>query len=130
MAAESTEQGDLQRASTYTPVGLTPDAALGALLSIRVTLSATPGNVTAITLPDVAQGFRLYPASNDIRFAIGEDPAAEATSASTPIAAAAFAVGAVAKADTWETRLVAAGASRTLRLRSATASVVVEIGVF
>jgi len=112
------------------PTKLNPDAATGTLLSIVVTLSGTPGTVTIITLPDSAQGFRLCPATYEIRFAVGEAPAAEATSSTTTIAANLFAVGAVAKADQWETRLIAAGASRTLQLRSATASVVVQVGVF
>jgi hypothetical protein len=110
--------------------GLNADARQGALASIEITLSATPGTVTTVTIPDTARGIRLYPRSNAIRFAIGEDPAAVATSSSTTIAASALAVGGIAKADTWEVRLLEAGSSRTVRLRSTTASVVVDLEVF
>jgi hypothetical protein len=111
------------------PVAFAADAATGGLKSLTVTLSGTPGTVTTITLPDSAQGFRLYP-SHDTRFAVGEAPATAATSAAATIAAAAFAVGATAKANLWEERSIAAGASRTLRLKSATASAVVEVEVY
>jgi hypothetical protein len=109
---------------------LNADARTGALASIEITLSGTPGTVTTVTIPDTARGVRLYPRSNAIRFAIGEDPAAVATSSSTTIAASALAAGGIAKADTWEVRLLEAGSSRTVRLRSATASVVVDLEVF
>jgi hypothetical protein len=106
------------------------DAQTGALASIEITLSATPGTVTTVTIPDTARGIRLYPRSNAIRFAIGEDPAAVATSSSTTIAASALAVGGIAKADQWEVRLLETGTDRTVRLRSATASVVVDLEAF
>ena len=111
-------------------VELAPDARTGVLKSIEITLSGTPGTVTTVTIPDTAQGIRLYPRTHHIRFAIGEDPAAVATSSSTTIAASAFAIGGVAKADAWEVRLLATGTSRTVRLRSITASVVVDMEVF
>ena len=109
---------------------LNADAVTGALKSIEITLSGTPGTVTTVTIPDTAQGIRLYPRSNGIRFAIGEDPAAVGTSSNTTIAASAFTVGGVAKADQWETRILAAGTSRTVRIRSITASVVIDMEVF
>lgn len=118
------------------PIGLGADAAQGKLKSVTATLNATPGTLTTVTLPDTAQGFRLYPVGSDVRFAIGEDPAAEAAPAASAagvaqaIAASQFAAGALAKADQWETRLLDAGAGRSLRLRSAAASVVVAIGVW
>jgi hypothetical protein len=110
--------------------GLNADARTGALASIEITLSGTPGTVTTVTIPDTARGVRLYPRSNAIRFAIGEDPAAVATSSSTTIAATALAVGGIAKPDQWEVRLLEAGTGRTVRLRSTTASVVVDLEVF
>jgi hypothetical protein len=109
---------------------LNADARTGALLSIEITLSGTAGTVTTVTIPDTARGVRLYPRSDAIRFAIGEDPAAVATSSATTIAATALAVGGIAKADQWEVRLLEAGTGRTVRLRSATASVVVDLEVF
>jgi hypothetical protein len=115
---------------TLPSVNLSADAIQGQLGSIEITLSGTPGTVTTFTFPDTAQGFNLYPRSNPARFAIGEDPAAVATSSSTSIAAAALAVGGIAKADQWTTRLIAAGTSRTLRLRSLTASLVIDLEVF
>jgi len=115
---------------TMPSVDLSADALNGALKSIEITLSGTPGTITTVTIPDTAHGIRLYPRTNGIRFAIVEDPAAVAKSSSTTIAAAAFAIGGVAKADTWEVRLLAAGTSRTVRLRSITASVVVDMEVF
>jgi hypothetical protein len=109
---------------------LNADARTGALSSIAITLSATPGTVTSVTIPDTARGVRLNPRSDAIRFAIGEDPAAVATSSATTITATALAVGGIAKADQWEVRLLEAGTDRTVRLRSATASVVVDLEVF
>lgn len=98
--------------------------------SIEITLSGTPGTNTTVTLPDDAKGFRLYPRSNHIRFAVNATCAAVATSSSTTIAASALAIGGIAKNDIWETRLLPAGSSRTLSLESATGSVVVDLETF
>jgi hypothetical protein len=98
--------------------------------SLEATLSATPSTVTTITLPDTAQGFRLYPRINAIRFAINENPAAVGASTNTTIAASAFGVGGIAKKDQWEVRLLETGASRTLRLSSLVASTIVDVEVF
>jgi hypothetical protein len=115
---------------TLPDVDLSADALQGALSSIEITLSATVGTVTTVTLPDTARGFNLYARANPARFAINEDPAAVGTSSSTTIAASAFTVGGIAKADQWTTRLIAAGTNRTLRLRSLTASLVLDLEVF
>ena len=106
------------------------DAKTGVLKSLVATLSDTANTVTTVTLPDNVRGFRLFPRANAIRFAVGENTVAVGTSSSTTVAASVFTVGGIAKADMWETRLISAGASRTLRLSSATASVVVDIEVF
>jgi hypothetical protein len=129
---DTTDGGDAiyRLGTTADDVALAADARNGALASIEVTLSATPGTVTSVTIPDDARGVRLYPRSNAIRFAVGEDPAAVATSSSTTIPASTLAVGGIAKADQWEVRLLESGTSRTVRLRSATASVVVDMEVF
>jgi hypothetical protein len=111
-------------------VRLVPDTRSSYLSSIEITLSATPGTVTTVSLPDETIGFRLYPRSNACRFAVGKVPAAVATSGATSIPASALATGGIAKADAWETRLLETGQSRTLRLRSTTASLVVDLEVF
>ncbi len=98
--------------------------------SIEVTMS-TAGTVTTITLPDTARGFKLYPRTSHIRFAVGNTAiAAVATSSATTIASTAFAVGGIAKPDAWEVRLLPSGATRTLSIRSITSSVVVDVEVF
>lgn len=129
-ATQTTLSAVLAQLQATLDVALTPDARNAALSSIEIALSGTPGTVTTVTIPDTAQGVRLYPRSNAVRFAIGEDPAAVGASSATTIAAAAFGVGGVAKADMWETRLLAAGTSRTVRLRSAIASVIIDMEVF
>lgn len=111
-------------------IDLSADALTGQLASLEITLSNTPGTVTSVTIPDTARGIRLYPRSDGVRFAVGEDPAAVGASSSTTIAASAFGTGGIAKPDQWETRLLEAGTSRTVRLRSTTADVVVDMEVF
>ena len=100
--------------------------------SIEVTLSATPGTVTTITIPDNAKGFKIFPRSSPVRFAVNNTSiAAVGASSATTIAANAFGAGAVAKADLWETRLLpSSGTGRTISLRSTAASVVVDLEVF
>jgi hypothetical protein len=108
----------------------------GSEKSIQITLSGTPGTVTTVSLPDEAKGFRMYP-DNACRFGINQTPAAIATSSATTIASSAFALGGIAKASAWETRLLpspvktkATDLERTLQLRSTTASVVIELEIF
>lgn len=102
--------------------GFAADARTGELVSRELTTSGTPGTVTSLNIPDWVRGFRLYPRANRIRFAVGEDPAAASTSA--------FVAGGVAQADQWEVRTIEDGTSRTLRVLSATASVVVDVELF
>lgn len=110
----------------------------GVEASIVCTLSATPGNLTTITLPNTAKGFRVYATTNHIRFAVYQSDAvrtlaAVATNSNGTVAATDFAIGGIAKNDAWETRLLPAaiaGKSRVLTLRSITASVVVDVEVF
>lgn len=78
---------------------LPADARQGKLTSGSYTVGSTK---TEINIPSWAIGFRLYPVTNDIRFAIGEDP--------LQAGSATQAVGATAKGDAWETRLIEAGA--------------------
>lgn len=100
-----------------------PDARTGELSSTEVTLSATPGTVTSIDIPDTARRVRIYPRTNHVRFAIGEAPAAVGTNNT-------FGTGGIAKADAWEERLLEEGTGRTLQLRSTTASVVVDVEAY
>ena len=109
---------------------LAADARQGALFSIEITLSATPGTVTTVTLPDSARGFCLYPRNGDARFAVTENPAAVGASSATTIAASAMTAGGIAKQAEWVTRLIEGGTSRTLRLRSLTASLILDLEVF
>jgi len=104
------------------------DAREGVLTSIRVTL-AEAGTVTSIEVPDKARGARMFPAA-EIRFAVNENPAAEASSGSTSISTSALAVGGIAKANEWETRLLQGQIGRTLRLRGAAGSEVVQVEFF
>jgi len=88
-----------------------------------------------VTLPDDCKGFRLYPRSNHIRFAVDNGVlartlAAVATDSDGTVAAADLAVGGIAKNDIWETRLLPSGTTRLLTLRSITASVIVDLEVF
>ncbi len=103
-------------------VNITPDLKEGQAKSIEITLSGTPGTVSSLDVPGWAQGVKLYPQNGDIRFALNGDPAAKST---TELAA-----GGVGKVGMWETRLLQWGSGRTLRLLSATASVVVEVEFF
>ena len=63
-----------------------------------------------------AVGFRLYPTTNAIRFAIDTDPAVAGT-------VNAATVGSIAKAGAWETRLLPEG-STTVRLLATVATTV------
>ena len=115
----------------------------GAERSIEVTLSGTPGTLTTITLPADVKGFRLYPRTNHVRFAVyhlnaTRTLAAVATDSTGTVAASAFAIGGIAKNDIWETRLLpsvnkypnGASVERVLTLRSITASVVIDVEIF
>lgn len=110
----------------------------GAEGSIECTLSATPGNLTTITVPSTAKGFKLYPRINHVRFAVYPSGtvrtlAAVATDSTGTVAASAFAIGGIAKNDQWEVRLLPptrSGETRVLTLRSITASVIVDVEVF
>lgn len=125
-------------ANTMLERDLERDVDTGAERSAEITTNATPGTLTTITLPDDAKGVRLYARSNHVRFAIYPNDAARTlaavtASSATTFAAASFAVGGIAKADMWETRLLPpfdGQNARILTLRSITASVVVDVEVF
>lgn len=110
----------------------------GSESSIEITLSSTAGNLTIVTLPTTAKGFKLYPRSSSIRFAVYQSDAARtlaavATATGSTVAIGAFAIGAIAKNDVWEVRLlppVLLGKDRTLSLRSTAGSVVVDLETF
>ena len=98
-------------------VGLRPDLD-GAGESGVWTLSATPGTVTTITLPDAARIVTLRP-SADIRARLNADPAAAGTNA--------FAAGVPVEGNSRRAFILAAGTGRTLRLRSAAVSPTVTV---
>lgn len=111
--------------------------------SMSVTLSGSAGTVTSITLPRWAKGFRLKPATNAGRFSVGRTPAAQAAKTATTLATSDFAEGAAMEADVWEARLLpsvarkadgtvdpSSAAGRVLKLRSTTASLVVQVELF
>jgi len=84
------------------------------------TLSASPGTVTSITIPDDARIITLLPSAL-IRARFGADPAA--------VGSGAFAAGSPVEAGTRRSFIVPAGTSRTVRLRSTVASVTVTVEV-
>jgi hypothetical protein len=111
------------------PAGAATEASLAGGVGLRVdldgtsqsglwTLSATPGTVTSIALPDAARIVTLKP-SADIQLRLNADPAA--------IGSGAFAAGSPVAALERRAFILASGASRTLRLRSATASATVTV---
>lgn len=130
MSASIRDLGDNRFAQRVSIESFEADARTAELISAEVTLSDTPGTVTAIALPEWVRGVRLYPRSNAVRFAIDEDPDAVGTSSATSIAANALTVGGIAKADAWEVRVIADGDDRELRMRSTAASVVVDVELF
>lgn len=104
-----------------------PNARNGALKSVQVTLNATPGNVTTVSIPDDALSFRLRPGAA-IRFAIDEDPTENiAQESGASVAVSALSVGGIAIANEWVERYLAPGVSRQLRLIGASGSEVVDL---
>lgn len=121
------------------PMGMTADVRPAKLVSATVTLSAVAGQVRAIEVPDFARGFKLYPTGAPCQFtqntagdAAGLDPEASAIIAAgtTKVAQTSFKRGGIAKKDQWETRLLAVGTNREVRLISAQANLVVEVEFF
>jgi hypothetical protein len=110
---------------------LAADARKSKLKSVKVTLHATPGNVTTVAIPSFARGVLLYP-SAEVRFAVDEDPAAEATSADAAVAEAAMAVGGYLPAAEWSARTLEEynGAAKELRLIGAAGSETVVVEFF
>lgn len=75
-----------------------------------------------INIPSTAVGFRIYPTTNAIRFAVDADPSV--TEGGFTVNAA----GAIAKPGAWETRMLPAGSS-TVSV-AAVASTTVDIEFF
>lgn len=117
---------------------LEQDIDTGGERSIELELDGTPGTLTTITLPNDAKGFRLYPRGNHARFAVYQsgsvrELAAVATDTDNTVAASDLAIGGIAKADMWETRLLPpwnGTNDRILTVRSTTASLIVDLEVF
>lgn len=119
--------------SSQNPVHISAgaDAKLSCLKQVQVTLTDA-NTVYTVGLPTTARGFTLYPSTADVIFAVGEDPAALATKAGATVAAD-FGVGATAPFGLTTTRVMVYSLAQSggdLRLRSATASAVVVVGIF
>ena len=95
------------------------DFPVGHLSSGRGTEVAS--SVYSIDIPDGAEGFRIYPTTNAIRFAVDADPSTEG-------GFTVLSSGAIAKPGAWETRLLQAGSS-TVRVL-ATTSTIVDVEFF
>ena len=90
------------------------DWPVGQLSSGRGTeVSTTP---YSITIPDGAEGFRIFPTTNAIRFAVDMNPGVEG-------GFTVLSSGGVAKPGIWETRLLPDG-STTLNVLGTTPTVV------
>ncbi len=109
--------------------------------SINITLNRDAANIiTTVTVPMDAKGFRIYPSSTGIRFAVGipdnSTPALAAIAVSTSpltaeISSTTLAVGGIAIASIWETRLLPfTGQLRKLYLRAPTAGAVLDLEFF
>ena len=95
------------------------DYPVGHLSSGRGTeVSTTP---YSITIPSTAEGFRIWPTTNAIRFAVDSNPSTEG-------GFTVLSSGAIAKPGAWETRLLPAG-STTLNV-VATSVTVVDVEFF
>jgi len=109
------------------------------LVSAELTLSATVGVVSTVTIPSWAKGVRMYSRTNTSRFAVQNGTTQITLGAVTALTSSAdavttealMAVGGILKNDQWETRLLPYdGRQRYLYLRSATASTVVDVEFF
>jgi hypothetical protein len=116
--------------------------------SINVTLPNTAGAVSTVTIPSESKGFRLFPSSAGVRWAIGTSAlnyngsvafstptlAALATSTSpghVEIATTTLSLGGMTQLSIWETRLLPyTGTIRKLYLRAPTAGAVVDVEFF
>lgn len=126
------DNGDGLTWAELAAVELLPDARQGAMKAVSITLSATPNTVSSVPVPTGAMGFRLFPTTADVVFAVDENPAALAAYTETGannLALGGLSTGNAATANALEVRLLAAGAA-TVRLASATASAVVRVGFF
>lgn len=107
----------------------------GKEMSCQITLSGTPSTVTTVTIPVNYKGFRIYSASDDLRFGVSQTVAAVGTSSSTTVTISDFAIGGVVIAGQWETRLlpnqdVGTTTERTITLSSTSASSVLTLELF
>ena len=83
--------------------------------SCQITLSATPETVTTVTIPQEYKGFRIYSASDDIRFGVSQTVEAIGTSSSQSVSIGDFGIGGIALSGSWETRLFPSQLSATER---------------
>lgn len=105
--------------------------------NIVITSSATVWVISTVTVPTNAKGFRLYPVTNEVNFAV-QDGATTITISSVTAnwsasSVTTFGTGGLAKGDKWETRLLpytSSSNTRYLYLRSGTASTVITLEFF
>jgi hypothetical protein len=107
------------------------------LYSANITLDqSVAGNVSTVTIPTKAKGFRIYAASAGIRFAVGmgnQVPtlAAVANITSLGISSSSLAIGGMTKVNIWEQRLLPFdGSTRRLSLRAPTTGAVLDLEFF
>lgn len=110
-------------------VEFAPDTFPPALVSIRVTLQVTPGDVTRMEIPEGACGFRLFSESGDIRFAIDKDPESIAVSGNAEITVDEYAEGNTSEQDFFEVRTFE-DIAKTLRLTGVVGSEIVRVEFF
>jgi hypothetical protein len=95
-----------------------PDASKGRIFSIKIILSANPGKITVLNIPDYVIGIGLYSLNQDVTYAIGEDPQEEKTSNETLIDIDDYSIGMpLLNYGQWEFRDLEDSKKRTLHIR-------------
>ncbi len=111
---KTNRNGDMQ-------VAICPDARQGKMSSTKRTLGAA-GSILSLAVPEWAVGVELLTASDGVRWAMNEDPAAESTTD--------LATGAPMWPGQLTSRLLESGAGRTLRIRALAGGEVVQVAFF
>lgn len=97
--------------------------------SIVITLSATPGTVTKLAIPDDVKGIKIYPRIETARFRINDTVELVGASSLLDIPLTALTEGGILKADRWEARLLPQGVNRFITFMG-TANALIDIEVF
>lgn len=105
----------------------------GGEISAEITLSASAGQVSTITVPSGYKAFCAYPRTNHARFSVQNGSVSRLAGAVGTVSAGAsagesnFGIGGILKNDIWTCRLLPYdGSERYIYLRSTTGSVVVD----